>query len=185
MNDGRIVVGGMFDRINGELRGCIACIDTLGNLLNCWANGGLVPEAYTPGGGPYFQLFGFKCLSNGDCYIFGEYMGFIDANGLHPRQCLMSRMYMPDVGINHGARQEPLMHLYPNPCDATLHIDITEVHLHRAAISILDIQGRRVLQVTETAFQNSVDVSALPSGCYLLKMDLPDGRTFTKHWSKQ
>lgn len=54
------------------------------------------------GGAPNVGLSGFKCLANGDCYLYGRYQGFTDANGFHPEQVFMSRIYMPDVGIyNH------------------------------------------------------------------------------------
>ena len=183
LGDGRIVVGGMFDRIDGELRGCIACIDTLGNLLDCWANGGLVPEAYTPSGGPYFQLCGFECLSNGDCYLFGEYKGFIDANGLHPRQCLMSRIYMPDVGVTESAAATSALAVWPNPGDDRLHFRTTLGQ--PGTFEVRDATGRLVAHGRHGAGVTTVDTERLAPGPYTLSTFSPDGVRTSTTWIKQ
>lgn len=183
LGDGRIVVGGMFDRIDGQLRSCIACIDTLGNLLDCWANGGLVPEAYTPGGGPYAQLYGFECLSNGDCYIFGEYKGFIDANGLHPRQCLMSRVYMPDVKVEEHERDTSSIMIWPNPGEGRLHFRSADGLSGR--YELVDSGGRLVEHGTYGAGPTTVDTEQLAPGSYTLcTFSLAGDRARIK-WMKQ
>lgn len=183
LNDGRIVVGGMFDRIDGQMRSCIACIDTLGNLLDCWANGGLVPETYSPAGFPYAQLSGFECLSNGDCYLFGEYKGFIDANGLHPRQCLMSRIYMPDVAVAESAAATTTLTVWPNPGDDRLHFHT--ILGPAGTFDVRDATGRLVAHGNHGAGVTTVNTERLAPGPYTLSTFSPDGvRTSTK-WIKQ
>jgi len=171
LNDGRFVVGGLFTHVDGQPRGCIACTDTLGDLLDCWAGGGLVPEAYTPGGGPLFGLGGFKCLSNGDCYIFGEYKGFIDANGLHPRQCLMSRINLPDVGVENPLRTAPRTYLwYDNSSRAIL------FHTPgNGQFLVHDICGRRLREGVFRSGTTTVDIGNLPSSVYFIQLAFHNG----------
>jgi hypothetical protein len=183
LGDGRIVVGGAFDRIDGQMRSCIACIDTLGNLLDCWANGGLVPEAYTPGGGPYAALLGFECLSNGDCYIFGEYKGFIDANGLHPRQCVMSRMYMPDVKVEGLERDASSIMIWPNPGEGRLHFRSADGLSGR--YELVDAGGRLVGHGTYGTGPTTVDTEQLAPGSYTLCALSRDGHRARVKWMKQ
>jgi len=182
LGDGRIVVGGAFDRIDGQMRSCIACIDTLGNLLDCWANGGLVPEAYTAGGGPYAALLGFECLSNGDCYIFGEYKGFIDANGLHPRQCVMSRIYMPDVGVDEDGKLLESIQLWPNPGSNELQISMQRTDVR--SFQLLDVCGRCVREGSLRSTTTILDTSTLPNGVYILHVRDQNGRVANLQWIK-
>jgi len=182
LNDGRFVVGGMFTHIDGQPRSCIACTDTLGNLLDCWAGGGLVPQAYTPGGGPIFNLSGFECLSNGDCYIFGQYKGFIDANGLHPRQCIMSRIFMPTAGVGELRQLQSVLEVWPNPGSNTLAIRISDP-LSRS-FELEDVCARVVMRGSILTGTTHHDTSALPGGVYLIRIALSDGRTHTTKWIK-
>jgi len=182
LGDGRIVVGGMFDRIDGQMRRCIACIDTLGNLLDCWANGGLVPETYSPTGFPYAQLFGFECLANGDCYLFGEYKGFIDANGLHPRQCVMSRIFMPDVGVEELERDTSSIMIWPNPGTEVLNLRSEEPEPQE--FYLIDVNGRIVLEGVIPHGTSSVNTSLLSSGAYSLMRKGTSGKTFINTWIK-
>ncbi|MEZ4790172.1 MAG: T9SS type A sorting domain-containing protein [Flavobacteriales bacterium] len=183
LGDGRIVVGGMFDRIDGQMRSCIACIDTLGNLLDCWADGGLVPEAYTPGGGPYAQLFGFECLSNGDCYLFGEYKGFIDAIGLHPRQCLMSRVFMPGVGVDEPVPECSPLTVWPNPGSDRL--SFGDQDGSQGTFELRDAGGKLVVQGTLARDVTTINTSHLAGGIYVLNTVLHSGERIYTKWVKQ
>lgn len=117
LDNQRYVIGGKFTRINAEQRGCIACVDTAGNLLDCWAGGGLVPSYYSPNGYPYVYLAGLKRLANGETNIYGQYQGFIDSHGLHSEQVLISRMHWPAVSvIEHHFDASPLR-IWPNPSE--------------------------------------------------------------------
>jgi len=181
LNDGRFVVGGVFTHVDGQPRGCIACTDTLGNLLDCWAGGGLVPQDYTPGGGPIFGLGGFKCLSNGDCYIFGEYKGFIDANGLHARQCLMSRIYMPDVGVNEISVVQGALEVWPNPGVDQVLLKWPDQVIQE--VIIRDANSKVVLTRRSTAL--AMEVDDLPTGAYSIEVRSSAGYRTTAKWIKQ
>lgn len=184
LGDGRIVVGGQFTHVDGNPRGSIACIDTAGNLLDCWAGGGLLPEAYAPSGFPYFGLSDFKCLPNGDCYLFGEYKGFIDANGLHPRQCVMSRIHMPGTGMEEPPRSAGTLEVWPNPGEE--HIIIrTPPRKHRGSLSLLDASGREMISETYVGTPIGLDVSSLHQGLYIMVFTDVSGNKSATKWIKQ
>lgn len=129
------------------------------------------------------MLYGFKCLANGECYIFGEYQGFTDANGFHPEQVLMSRMYMPDVGINSYTGATATLHVWPNPGTGSVHVTSDEHQI--ATIRFHDLQGRVVLQRTSGSGTTSIDVSSLPQGMYTVAVVRADGTRSATKWIKQ
>lgn len=184
LDDHRFVIGGVFNRVGGEPRGCIAAVDTAGNLLDLWANGGLVPMSYTPGGWPHCSLAGFKRLANGETYLFGQYQGFIDANGLHPRQCLLSRINMSDVGLRDRMHSPGRLSLYPNPGEDFLNVRLPQ-GVHDGTLLIYDALGRRVMRVSFNAGSVTLDVRELARGSYFL--ELTDGIrvSCTATWLKQ
>lgn len=178
----RLVVGGAFTLVDGNPRGSIACVDTLGNLLDCWAGGGLQPVSYSQSGFPHVSLAGFKRLANGETYIYGKYQGFGDANGMHPEQVLISKIYMPDVGMNESAVPPNTLRVWPNPgVDA---IQLAWGTNSPYTLELCDAQGRFVL-AQPFVFNNSlVDVSAVASGFYTLQVRTSAGeRAFVK-WMK-
>jgi len=179
----RIMVGGHFTTIDGEPRGCIACVDNSGNLLDCWAGGGLHPVSFTPGGGPNFGLSGFKCLDNGECYIFGSYHGFTDANGFHPEQICMSRIFMPTVGIEEPEAQTPALRLWPNPGDGL--VNFHWLGHTKAMLEVRDALGQLVHGETYVGGNWQVDLSHLPSGLYTVLLSAPEGGRATTKWIKQ
>ena len=180
LGDGRIVVGGTFTHVDGEPRGSIACIDTSGNLLDCWAGGGLIPQNYTPSGGPYVGLSDFKCLPNGSCYLFGQYKGFIDANGPHLRQCLMSRIFMPDVGVAEARASQPAILVWPNPGADQLHILVDMANV--CTFQLTDVYGRVVMEGDVQQTTTTLNTSNLPSGVYVLLVSSADGTRKTHKW---
>ena len=54
--------------------------------------------------------------------------------------------------------------LYPNPADDVLNIETT---LNIKSIEILNVQGQRVL----TSTQKQINVSHLPAGTYMVRME--------------
>jgi len=180
--DGRILVGGLFTHVDGGPRGSIACVDTLGNLLDCWAGGGLVPQGYAPSGFPFFGLAGFKCLPNGDCYIYGAYKGFIDANGLHPRQCIMSRIIVPSTGIAQQNGFTTHLKVWPNPGSEFLFVDWPRKVLKD--LEMRDALGRLVLWRGSVLNNTAIDVSELNAGTYTVHARGGQGERAVTKWMK-
>lgn len=184
LDAGRFVIGGNFTHIDEERRGCIACVDTAGHLLDCWANGGLVPGHHTPSGGPSFSLDGFERLANGETYFYGKYQGFIDSRGLHPEQCMISKMYMPDVGVDSVFPKRDMLKVWPNPSNHVLNVRSPDPQASGLLV-IRDPLGREVMRTPMAGQNMTLDVHGLAQGTYTLEwLDASSARSIIK-WIKQ
>lgn len=68
---------------------------------------------------------------------------------------------------------------WPNPVQETLNINVEDVQ----QIVIFNMEGKQVLEVNKNA--ETVNVSTLPKGCYLLKATLENGGVSTQKFVKQ
>lgn len=155
-------------------------MDTLGNLLDCWAGGGLMPVYVTPSGGPMMWLAGFEQLSNGDWYMYGQYKGFVDADGEHPDQVVMSRLHGPDVVDERSA--PTTLHIWPNPGTGL-------VQLHwpgheQFTVTFHDAVGRTVLKERVSNGSYAAEVGELVSGMYSVQVVAASGERTSAKWTK-
>lgn len=184
LDPGRLFVGGTFTRIDGQPRNGIACIDTAGNLLDCWAGGGLITPPLGPVGSTPLARASLKCLPNGDCYLYGFYRGLIDANGLHPEQAYISRLHMP--GTTGVAEQPTAPHAaraWPNPGTGTI-----SLHWPGHATATLDIRdalGRQPMERQQLHAPFQADLQDLPPGIYHLLLAAPTGERTVVKWVKE
>ena len=135
-------------------------------------------------------IYGCRALSDGGVLIFGEMCDFID-NGICGGFVLKYHPYMNDLPrpyINYynyvsttGIETLPVsaeVNVYPNPAQQTLYIQSSQ-EIER--ISVYDISGRELLTKTESAlFGQSIDVSGLANGIYLVKVKTKAGETVKK-----
>ncbi len=74
---------------------------------------------------------------------------------------------------------EKRLHVWPNPVDEVLHIETKDLQ----QVEIISLDGKNVLTLTN-GFE-SINVSTLASGCYLLKATKENGIITTKRFVKQ
>ena len=67
---------------------------------------------------------------------------------------------------------EKSISIYPNPVDKVLHIDPANVGIRY--LEVFDLQGRLIIKASEVQ-DNQIDVSALPQGIYILKIETDKG----------
>ena len=181
LDEERFVVGGSFTTVNDEPRSSICCVDTLGNLLDCWAGGGLVPVSYDLGVYPIMWLSGFKQFSNGDWYMYGQYKGFVDENGEHPDQVVMSRVYGPTVGVED--RKAPTkLRIWPNP--GTDQIQLSWPGHAQFTVTFHDAVGRSVLKERVSNGSYAAEVAQLASGMYSVQVVAATGERTSTKWTK-
>lgn len=180
IDEGRYLVGGNFTRVDGHVRGGIACVDTSGNLLHdCWASEGLRPTHYTGSADrPNLWLANYKRLPDGTHWIMGQYKGIVDQVQEYPDQVLLSRLYPLDVGMEE--RRGPQLAVWPNPAEDRLWIGLA-LPVHDAHLIVRDMQGRTVLERRVRSTQEELGIAHLGSGIYVLEVTNPDiGRHQTK-----
>lgn len=182
LDDDRFVVGGSFTKVDEQPRNCICCVDALGNLLDCWAGGGLVPQTITASGYPHMHLGGFECFPNGECYLWGRYSGFVDANGLHEDQVVMSRIFGPTVGLEeHGVNSA--VWVWPNPGTDICTVSGLNVN-SSTRIIMRDAIGRVVQARNVTSTNAELNTADLRTGLYFVELE----NKLTRHtlkWVKQ
>jgi hypothetical protein len=74
--------------------------------------------------------------------------------------------------INHGSApriEKPMCHIYPNPGSHNMHLSITQ----DAIVEIWDMNGRKLTQWNVVSGVNTLDVSYLNRGMYIIKMMTP------------
>ncbi|QHV95485.1 Ig-like domain-containing protein [Spirosoma endbachense] len=76
---------------------------------------------------------------------------------------------------------DPLVRVYPVPTATTLTIDI-DVSLTRdpAELSLTDLRGRPIHQLTTRSRQTELDLSSQPAGVYLLRIQIGDRQSVRK-----
>ena len=93
---------------------------------------------------------------------------------------VIEKLSSDPVGIDPSALATlaaPLV--YPNPTRGTLHIVNSDVPLRGA--ELFDMTGRRILTVSQLpATDSQLDLGALPSGIYLLRLTTPSGISLQK-----
>ncbi len=175
-----LVVTGNFATVDGEQRGCIALIDTSGNLLSDHFSG--------DGGGSYLyqvninstpvytrSIAGITPAPDCSYYICGAYHGYDDGTTNDTTQRMVSRLYGLDVGISENANTRPPAQLtiHPNPANTwvTFDYDIL-VPPTDAFIIIRDQQGREVYRMKLLVQKNEVvwDTRGVGSGTYVVTL---------------
>ncbi|MFN3875822.1 MAG: T9SS type A sorting domain-containing protein [Flavobacteriales bacterium] len=182
LDAGRLFIGGAFTRVDDAPRGCMACVDTAGNLLDCWAGGGLHPMNHMNGGWPNVWLSGLKTLANGETCIYGCYKGITDANGYHREQVCVSRFYMPDVGVAEKPMPVQALSVWPNPGEDMLLVNWSGCTIQD--MELRDAPGRVALKQTSVLNNNPIDVSSLASGTYTVLARTANGERAVAEWVK-
>ena len=132
------------------------------------------------------SICGCKALSDGGVLIYGQMNDFI-AGGICGGYVMKYHPYMNDLPrpyINYysytSAIEEPLpvpaeVTVYPNPVQGTLYIMSSEAV---EQVRVYDISGRELIQLPYPA--QSIDISTLANGIYLVKVKTAQGETVKK-----
>src|SRR5690606_6041148 len=89
--------------------------------------------------------------------------------------------YLLHVGISDIENQERIVSLFPNPASDVLSVKIWGKHASIINVAVTDMQGRLII----TDNQPEIDISNLPQGMYLIRIDLDDKAAFTERFVKK
>jgi uncharacterized delta-60 repeat protein len=180
--DGRIVIHGNFDHVDGQPRAGIALLDADGHLLDTHFTGAGC-GTYDYQGVLYNATQGMVPAPDGSWYIYGAYHGYDDGTTNDPQQRMISRLHGLEVGITPLSTGDgPGVRVYPNPG----HDRVRFSGLERGTwqVRVLDARGVLVLQGNLREAQE-LDVSVLPPGFYSMALHGPQGRTYRVKWVKE
>ncbi|NJK83038.1 MAG: T9SS type A sorting domain-containing protein, partial [Saprospiraceae bacterium] len=82
------------------------------------------------------------------------------------------------VGLDDLDTKEPYFHIYPNPASNQFTVS-GELNLHQ--IEILNSAGQILQKISPNANLHTIDISALPSGLYFVKIAALDSKSAEMH----
>jgi uncharacterized delta-60 repeat protein len=170
LDDGRIVLHGNYDSIDGEPRVGIAMLDADGYLINDYfAEGGC--GDYDTGTGNAHATSGMTQAPDGSWYIHGSYSGYDDGTNNYPNQRFVSRLYGLDVGVEEQVATDGLqIALSANPASGTVHLSwhMRATFHGNAQLTVVNSTGVRekehVIDLSIGSYD--LDIHALAPGIY-------------------
>ncbi len=174
IGDGMLVITGKFERINGEVHGSIAMIDTAGNLLPGYFEGNGCGGFYGDPLNTWHQtILGIEPAQDGGYFIYGAYHGYDDGTTNDPGQRLLSKLYGLNVGISeHEASMAMPLAMAPNPAHGAVQLSVGAAAAAQAMLTIHDASGRQVLQEPwpAGAHTHTLQAGALAPGTYMVRV---------------
>lgn len=174
IGDGMLVITGKFERINGEVHGSIAMIDTAGNLLPGYFEGNGCGGFYGDPLNTWHQtILGIEPAQDGGYFIYGAYHGYDDGTTNDPGQRLLSKLYGLNVGISeHEASTAMPLAMAPNPAHGAVQLSVGAAAAAQAMLTIHDASGRQVLQEPwpAGAHTHTLQAGALAPGTYMVRV---------------
>ncbi|MEO8591655.1 MAG: T9SS type A sorting domain-containing protein [Flavobacteriales bacterium] len=174
--DGRMIVAGNFDRVQGVPRGGIALLDANGILLDdLFADATCGP--YTYGGNTYRWIGGMVPGPEDQWYIYGAYHGYDDGTTNDIQQRFVSRLYGLDVGMQE--RQPIAFKMYPNPTSIATTIELEQLPT-QGELRLRDALGRVVQRQRITDHYTTLALNGAGSGVYTVEVWDANGRMTTE-----
>lgn len=175
----------------------VSCGVTIGNddsqagwLIKTDSNGDtLWTRTYNPSSLIDFIRF-MLVMPNGDIVMLGDgrspgevnqdgWILRVDSMGCEVEGCF-------SVGIEQEQLQEASLSVYPNPVKDVVNVRLSDNSIHSSLeITITDLLGREVLRLAETSLRNTIDVSTLKRGIYLLRTIDEDGTSSSVKFVKE
>ena len=171
LDEGRLIITGAFEEVEGQVRRCIALVDTNGYLQDDhFIDAGAGNFTYQGGTGSVIS--GIIPAPDGNWYVWGAYHGYNDGTTNDAEQRFISRLYGPHVGVAEVS-EEPLMRIYPNPAHekVTFIFDLVQLGPN-AILSVRDALGREVYQENLPTEQGQViwDTRNSSPGLYMVSI---------------
>ena len=184
--DGKLVITGRFDEVDGQVRGGIAMLDADGNLLGgAFTGEGCGEYEYvTPSGSSAYKgLSGITPAADGNFYIYGAYHGYDDGTTNDTAQRMVSRLYGLDVGVQEQ-QVKPLVRLWPNPGNSILNIVLPDLAERPVQLELNDAQGRTIARRSCWSTTCTWEIQDIAPGPYTVKIQNGTG-TVAVQWIKQ
>lgn len=132
---GKLLVVGEFDHVDGQPAGCIAAIDTAGNVLWDYFPGTGAGVFVNDQGSAHRVLHGIDVAPDGFIYVHGEFRGFDDGCNSIPDQMLIARLHPLNVGVNELS-PPPSLSVMPNPSNGQFTLSFPA----QAEVGVLEVR---------------------------------------------
>lgn len=169
LDDGRLLVTGNFDEVNGQARRGVAVMSADGELLpSPFGYGGVIHED---------RCWVQACpVPSGGVFLYGTFDGYSDSQGDHVQRNLV-KLYDASVVVD-GPSNEPGVLLYPDPVTdpSVLRVIGTRPFEH-GSVRVTDMLGRTVFGIDGISGAGPLDLKLplLSPGNYALVIQTPKG----------
>ncbi len=167
---GLLALAGEFSEVEGQARGGLCIVDTTGQVVQHYLDAaGCGNYDYQIGMMTitYGALEGITRAPSGDYYIWGAYHGYSDGTTNDTLQRMVTRLHGGEIGLGlqQPESRENLARLYPNPASSTATLELDEVPPD-AQLVLRDALGREMLRQRITGHYTTLQLGALPAGCF-------------------
>jgi uncharacterized delta-60 repeat protein len=173
-SDGRLIVTGLFQFVNGEPRRGICIIDSTGLVLDTFNDHGV--GVFLHQNIPYATVSSIALdTANNHLYLCGAYVGYADGTTNDPLQRFVSRLHLGDIStaVQEAApAEEGYLHLYPNPASDQAFLHPPPGLQGPAQLLLSDALGRRVWEhhMAATEERVALPVAGLRPGLYVVEL---------------
>lgn len=167
----RYVITGRFNRMDGEVRGGIALIDSAGNLsIDDFSGGGCGAYFSALSGDTVLGVAGITEAPDGSYFVFGSYYGYDDGTTNDALQRMVSKLHGLDVTTSEP-QPTPNPRFHYDPATATLTFSYTS-NPKPQYLELFDPLSRRIL-VRQVAPSGTIHLKTLASGTYIARLTGP------------
>ncbi|MGV6830105.1 MAG: T9SS type A sorting domain-containing protein [bacterium] len=175
--DGKVIIGGDFNTVNGRTLRGLARLNTDGSLDESFnpEDTDLDAELYS-GFGPFSEVYDLFLEDSGRLLVVGQF-GFYNTERKTPVIAVFAGE--PSTLSNPTFQPNEIdFQMYPNPANATVHIRNTSLI---DDVTILDYSGRIVKHLTSlNSAELALDISDLANGIYLVNITQGNSATTKK-----
>jgi uncharacterized delta-60 repeat protein len=168
--DGRLIVMGTFQFVNGLPRRGICMIDSTGALLETFHDQGVTPYVYQDD--DYGYIEGMAHYADNKYLVWGGYHGYDDETGFHEDQRFVTRLIHSDLPIGITETRSSKFRIFPNPTDGMVAVHYDLPGIHPGILKIIDVTGgvHRHEFLLAGSHEHVIRTDDLPSGIYLLEI---------------
>lgn len=116
----------------------------------------------------------------------GIYKCSVSNQYITPTRNLILTRYPINLHVTNGSgfteqtNNTSITEVYPNPCSNNIIVNLKQIGLEPVNITILDSNGKIVLQKITSEYENSFNTEKLAKGLYLVKVENESGLVLTK-----
>ena len=175
--EGRVIVTGQFQFVNGQPRKSICIVDSTGQLLDVFDDCGVGPYV-----SPFYTYASIDATAmdtaNNFLYLCGAYVGYDDGTTNDPLQRFVSRLHLGDITTAAQQPTEPApgyLRLFPNPAAHQVTVAFSGTAAGTELL-LRDALGRTLLRERPSGPEHNLPLQGLGAGLYLVELWGQGGR---------
>lgn len=156
------------------------------NEVNMYINGQLQQKDSLANTYKYFASYGSALTKNAivgsiarlnQYYFFGKIDDILAYNRVISKNEIDS-IYNNSKPVGFNNNQDSNIEIYPNPTSNYIQFNLVNEKLNNCTLRVINNIGQVVLTKSNFATENTLDISSIPSGVYLIEIELENGNKY-------